>query len=162
RFTVRRQVGSGGGGLVFLALDPHRNAEVALKVPRPEALLTPELRRRFLREAAAAAAPGHPAPGPGDEAGESGAVWYLVSAYCPGPDLAAWLRARQAPVPPRPAALLVAHLADAVQYIHGRGVLHRDIKPANVLLDPAAADGLGFTPRLTDFGLAKVLGQETH
>jgi WD40 repeat protein len=161
RFAVRRQLGSGGGGLVFLAFDPHRNADVALKLPRPEALVTPELRRRLLREAAAAAALDHPGLVPVYEAGEVGAFCYLVSAYCPGPDLAAWLRGRRAPVPPRQGALLVAHLADAVEYIHGRGVLHRDIKPANVLLDPAAADGLDFTPRLTDFGLAKILAQET-
>ena len=55
RFQVLRELGRGGHGVVLLAYDPHLNRRVALKVPRPETLMTPDLRRRFLREAEAAA-----------------------------------------------------------------------------------------------------------
>src|SRR5438045_379616 len=55
RFVIRRELGRGGHGVVFLAFDPVLKREVAVKVPRPEALLTPELRLRFRREAEAAA-----------------------------------------------------------------------------------------------------------
>jgi WD40 repeat protein len=159
RFRVRQELGRGAFGIVFLAHDPHLRRDVALKVPRPEALLTPEARERFLREARAAAALDHPNVVPLYEAAEAGDCCYIASAYCPGPTLAGWLKGRDAPVPVRDAAALVAALAGAVEHAHSRGVLHRDLKPANVLLEPGApgADGPGFVPRVTDFGLAKLL-----
>src|SRR5262249_23226826 len=94
------------------------------------------------------------------EAGQVGPICYIASAYCPGKNLAAWLRSQAEPVPPRAAARLMVDLARGVQHAHSRGVLHRDLKPANVLLTPrteSRADGLEFIPRLTDFGLAKLL-----
>jgi WD40 repeat protein/serine/threonine protein kinase len=172
RYRVLRELGSGGWGIVFLAWDPHLRREVALKVPYPEALQTPEHRQRFLREARAAAGLDHPNLVPVFEAGEVGPVWYITSAYCPGTTLAQWLREHQAPVAARAAAELLATLADAMEYTHRRGILHRDLKPSNVLLqrpqrassrvagEPSA--GLTLTlgseqciPRITDFGLAR-------
>ncbi len=166
RFVVKRELGRGGFGIVYLAFDSVLKRDVALKLPRLEASLAPELRERFLREARAAAGLDHPNLIPVFDVGELGPFCYLVSAYCDGPSLQTWLRRRDEPVAPRTAAALVARLADAVQYIHGRGILHRDIKPGNVLLEPArggGADGpedgappLDLIPRLTDFGLAKL------
>jgi hypothetical protein len=136
RFEIRKELGRGGFGVVFLAHDPILGRLVALKVPRPEAVLTPHLRARFLREARAAAGLNHPNLVPVYEAGEEGPVCYLTSEYCPGPTLATWLAAQKAPVPFAMAASVVLSLADAVGHAHGRGVLHRDLKPANVLLAP--------------------------
>jgi len=161
RFQIVRELGRGGFGVVFLADDPMLGRRVALKVPRLEALADPGLRERFLREARAAASLDHPNVVPVYEAGQVGLVCYIVSAYCPGPTLAAWLRDHNGPVDPRWAAELVATLADAVQHAHDHGVFHRDLKPANVLLFPSAANfaagEFAFTPRLTDFGLAKLM-----
>jgi serine/threonine protein kinase len=163
RFSILRELGRGGYGIVYLAFDPTLNRNVALKVPRPEALLTPALRQRFLREARAAAALDHPGIVPVHDAGESGAVCYIASAYCGGPTLAHWLRTRTELVPARAAAQLVADLADAVQHAHDRGVLHRDLKTNNVLLEATSGGTSGHrlgTPRLTDFGLAKIVGED--
>ncbi len=156
RFEILAPLGAGGFGVVFLAFDPVLERQVALKVPRLEALVAPGLRERFLREARAAAQMEHPNLVPVYEAGEADGLAYIVSAYCPGSNLAAWLQRQAGPVPPETAARLVLRLAEAVQYVHERGIWHRDIKPANVLLDavtPAERE-LPFTPRLTDFGLA--------
>src|SRR5262249_43781745 len=93
RFLLRRPLGQGAFGVVWLAYDPDLRREVALKVPRWPALPEPALRRRFVREARAAAGLDHPNLVPIHEAGEVGPVCYLASAYCPGPTLAEWLRA---------------------------------------------------------------------
>jgi eukaryotic-like serine/threonine-protein kinase len=143
RFQIIRLLGHGGFGLVYLAWDPHLQREVALKVPRPEALLTPDARRRLLREAQTAAGLDHPHLLPLHEAGEAGPAVYLVSAYCPGPTLAAWLKERSGPVPVKEAARLLGDLAGAVDYMHTRGVLHRDLKPANILLEGVRGQGSG-------------------
>ena len=92
----------------------------------------------------------------------AGPTPYIVTAYCPGPDLGAWLAARRGGVAWAEAAAFIAALANAVQFAHEHGVYHRDLKPSNVLLashDSASPPGdrLGNDrPRLTDFGLAKL------
>ena len=141
RFEVRRELGRGTFGVVYQAYDPRLHREVALKVPRAEALAMPELRERFRKEAMAAAGLDHPHIVPVYEAGEEGAVCFIASAYCPGITLAAWLRRRRGPVPYRVAAGLVATLAEAVEHAHRRGVLHRDLKPSNVLLESRSGPG---------------------
>jgi serine/threonine protein kinase len=160
-FQVVRVLGAGGFGIVYLAEDPRLGRQVALKVPRPEALLHPELRHRFLREARAAARLHHTNILPVFEVGEAGPLCYIVSAYCSGGTLAEWLASRKTPVPPRLAAHLIALLCDGVQHAHEHGILHRDLKPSNVLLRPehsaSATEGLDYTPLLADFGLAKFL-----
>ena len=164
RFKIIRELGRGGHGIVFLAIDETLNRRVALKVPRPECLLSKQMRRRFLREAQAAARLAHPNLLAIYESGEDGPLCYLASAYCTGPTLSAWLRSQTAPVPERLAAAIVAAVADGVAYAHERGVLHRDIKPGNVFLD-ASPDGLVpladepavlCAPKLGDFGLARM------
>src|SRR4051794_22639528 len=128
RFQIRRELGRGAYGLVFLAYDPRLCREVALKVPHGDALLLPEQRARFVREARAAAALDHPNLVPIYEADEVGPVCYIASAYCPGGTLADLL-ARSGPLPARLAAELVCTLALALQHAHDRAVLHRDLKP---------------------------------
>ncbi len=168
RFEIERRLGGGGQGVVFLAYDPLLKRRVALKVPRPETLIVRELRERFLREAQVAAQLSHQFLIQVYEVGEAGPLCFIASAYCSGPSLAQWIAGRPEPPPVEQAASLVARLAQAVEHIHTRRVLHRDIKPSNVLLDPPADAALldvgsdaepleKFTPKLTDFGLAKLL-----
>jgi WD40 repeat protein len=175
QFEIVRELGRGGGGFVFLAVDSNLGRYIALKVPYPEVLVRRDLRRRFVQEAHAAAKLDHQNIIPVYGAGEIGPVCYIVSAYCEGPTLAEWLKARDSPVPFSMAARLVAALADAVEHAHSQGILHRDIKPSNVMLEEqgARSEGQGADatpcspllapcpmPKLMDFGLAKSLEME--
>src|SRR5262249_41133043 len=121
---------------------------------------------RFLLEARAAASLDHPHVVSVYEASEVDGVCYIASAYCPGTTLARWLKGQPGPPASRLAAELLGCVAQAVAHAHGRGIIHRDLKPANILLEPRLADapadasGLPFVPRLTDFGLARLLEAE--
>ncbi len=169
RFRIVRELGRGGYGIVFLAHDADMARDVALKLPRPEALVSRELQRRFLRKAQAAGRLNHPHVLPVYEAGEDGGLCYLISPFCRGPSLAKWLAEQQDAVDVRAAANMVASLAEGLDQAHRLGVLHRDIKPANVLLDLSATERtetearlldrplMSFVPKLADFGLAKLL-----
>ena len=156
RFRLRRELGRGGFGVVFLADDPRLNRPVALKLPRPEVLVSGDLRSRWQREAKAAARLSHPNLVPIYEFGDAGPYAYLVTEYVAGLSLAAWLKEQTAALPPREIAAFLLPLADAVAYMHDQGVLHRDIKPSNVLLQSAGKRLACAIPRLTDFGLAKL------
>jgi eukaryotic-like serine/threonine-protein kinase len=157
RFEVLDHIGSGGFGFVVRAQDRLLGREVALKMPLPERLLSAGDVHRFLREARAAARLDHPNIVRVYDAGELGPLGYFIaSEFCAGLSLRQWLKEQSTPVPPRVAARWVAALADAVQHAHERGILHRDIKPDNVILTGGAGPD-DFIPRLTDFGLAKLL-----
>jgi serine/threonine protein kinase/WD40 repeat protein len=160
RFEIRSVLGAGGFAVVYLAFDPTLSRLIALKIPRPHALIRPDLRRRFVTEAQAAAQLDHPNIVPVYEAGEDGDLPYIACTLCEGPTLAQWLSSRTTPMNPRTAASVVRDLARAVQFSHDRGVLHRDIKPGNVLLFPDStkvAELFPYVARLADFGLAKLL-----
>ncbi len=165
RFRLERELGRGGFGVVYLATDTKLKRGVALKMPRPGVVLTPEFHRRFLREGEAASRLDHPHIVPIFEVGEQDGVCYIASAYCDGITIAEWLSWRSAPVPPRVAAALLVKLARAVGHAHERGILHRDLKPKNVMLQgsqgtTADLDGMELDPRICDFGLAKILDED--
>ncbi len=160
RFKLRSVLGSGGFAVVYLAEDPLLNRMVALKVPRPHALVEPDLRRRFVVEAQAAAKLDHPNIVQVYEAGEDKDLPYIACAWCSGPTLAAWMASRASPLKPDLAAGIIRQLASALQCSHEHGILHRDIKPGNVLLFPhtsGVSAAFPYVPRLGDFGLAKLM-----
>jgi eukaryotic-like serine/threonine-protein kinase len=168
RFQVVREAGRGGFAYVAEAFDPSLRRSVALKIARPEALLSHDARRRFIREAEIAARLIHPHVVGIHEVGEAGGLVFIAQEYCVGGSLADWLERHPGPLDPRTAATLVRALAQAVAHAHSQGIVHRDIKPANVLLVPvdAAAGNLailpdgGFTVKLGDFGLGKLFDAE--
>lgn len=174
RFKIMRELGRGGFGVVYLAYDPQLGRYVAVKVPRSDIVESENLRTRFQQEARAAAVLDHPNLVPVYEAGEVDSICYIVSAYCPGINLAHWIRTRTEPVPFADAARLICSLCDGVQHSHAKGILHRDLKPANVMLVAEVSETNGevtgfqhavlnaYQPKITDFGLAKLSGGEAH
>ncbi len=159
-FRLLNLVGHGAFGSVFRAIDTRDGAEVALKVPHIVTLVTPDLRQRFLGEARLAALD-HPRIVKVREVGETGRVCYIASEYVAGTTLAGWLQQcndRHEQVPFPLAARWMALLAEAIQHAHEHGVLHCDLKPANVLL----REGPELEPILTDFGLARLVGDPSE
>lgn len=151
RYQIVGELGRGGMGVVYRALDPSSGREVALKAL--PALADPEERLRFVREAETAREIDHPNVLAVLELGEERGRPYLVTELAPGGSLAD--RLRLAPLAPEEAARVVAQVARGLAAAHERGALHRDLKPGNVLF---AADGRAL---LADFGLARRVRDET-
>ena len=170
RHTILRLAGDGGFATVWEGFDTLLRRPVAVKVRRPEMLLSETARRRFVREAEIAARLVHPHIVTIFEVGEDQGREFIAAEFCSGGSLAGWLEWHPGPLPPRNAARVVRALANAVAAAHAAGVVHRDIKPANVLLVPTPSgsesllataqlngdDGHGFTIKLGDFGLGKL------
>lgn len=173
RYEIVREAGRGAFAYVLEARDEILRRRVALKVARPEALVSVPFRRRFIREAELAARLVHPHIVAIHEVGEEAGLIFIASEYCAGGDLAEWLEHHPGPMAPRQAAELVRTLATAVAHAHANGVVHRDIKPANVLLvpplgPPGEVSRGGDVPinemvaKVGDFGLGKVSADSSH
>jgi serine/threonine-protein kinase len=136
---------------------------VAIKIARPEVASRDDLKRRFLREAAAAARLDHPGIVPVHDAVEIDQHLFYIMPYCEGEDLAHWLGKTRAPVEQRVAAELIRQVAEATHYGHTQGIIHRDLKPANILLVPTVAStdvSGGYQARILDFGLSRSMEME--
>ena len=146
---VRGEIGRGGMGVVYLALDVPLDRLVALKVLPPTLAADPVTRERFVREARTAARLAHPNIVPVYRADAAGGTAFFAMAYVDGESLADRLRERGA-LPPADAVPVLRDAAYALAYAHARGVVHRDVKPENILLERATRRTL-----VTDFGIAR-------
>ncbi len=152
RYTLERQIGTGGMAMVFLAEDLRHQRKVAVKVLRPELAATLG-GDRFFREIQIAAQLQHPHILPLLDSGEADGFLYYVMPYVEGESLRERL-ARGGELPVQEAVRLLIEVVDALAYAHARGVVHRDIKPDNVLLS-------GRHALLSDFGVAKAVSEAT-
>jgi WD40 repeat protein len=158
-YELLEELGQGGMGRVYKARQRSLGRVVALKVIRAGAPVTEADRLRFRTEAEAAARLDHPNIVPVYEVGEHEGQPYIAARYIAGGPLSRHLDRYYDD--PRAAAALVAALARAVHHAHQRGVLHRDLKPGNVLLEWRAEDTGAPVPHIVDFGLARLLDQDS-
>jgi predicted Ser/Thr protein kinase len=156
-YDIQREVGRGGMGVVYLAIDRRLGRRVALKVIVPELAADPQFRQRFEREARVAATLEHPHVVPVYEAGEHDGSLFIAMRFIDGRDLATEVRDHGRLARDR-LGRIVLHVAGALDAAHRSGVVHRDVKPANVLLTGAGDDEQAY---LTDFGLTREAASES-
>ncbi len=148
RYRIVCELGRGGMGIVYQAIQNGIDRVVALKTllagpNAPEATV-----KRFLREAASCAHLSHPNIVAIHDVGTESGIHYFTMEYVEGKTLSQVLKERKR-LPVEEACRLITDVARAVHYAHGKGVIHRDLKPSNILVDDAGH------PHVMDFGLAK-------
>ena len=147
-YSLQRELGRGGMGIVYLARDVQLDRDVAIKVLPSHLARSAASRERFLREARTAAGLSHPHIVPIHRVGEAGGFVFFVMSYVEGETLGERLRTK-GPLPPADAARVLREVAWALAYAHGRGIVHRDVKPDNILLEAGTGRAM-----VTDFGIA--------
>jgi hypothetical protein len=145
---LKKRIGRGGMGIVFLGRDESLKRDVAIKVLTPDLAGDPTTRTRFIREAEAAAAVAHPNVVNIYHVGvlEKAGVPYFVMQYIEGPSMA---EAKGRMMPEARVRRVIGEVAAGLAAAHRRGVVHRDIKPANIVIDGETGRAL-----LCDFGIA--------
>lgn len=146
-YTVLREIGRGGMGLVCKAVQRSTQRVVAIKLLLEGPFASEAARRRFEREIALAAQLKHNNIIPIYDSGQAGGRMFYAMEYVHGVNLADFVRDQKPSLQDR--LRLFVKVCHAISHAHQRGVIHRDLKPSNILVD---GDG---EPRIHDFGLAK-------
>jgi serine/threonine protein kinase len=153
KYKILGILGKGGMGIVYKALDPDIEREVAIKTIRfdtlSEGTQKDDLIARFIREARAAGKISHPNIVTIYEVGRENDLTYIVMQYVEGQSLQSLIDSGKK-FSLQEIAELMGLIGDALDYAHQSGIIHRDIKPANILLDKSGK------PFLADFGVARM------
>ncbi|MCJ7564263.1 MAG: serine/threonine protein kinase, partial [Candidatus Aminicenantes bacterium] len=153
KYKILGVLGKGGMGIVYKALDPDIEREVAIKTIRfdnfQEGTRKDDLMTRFIREARAAGRLSHPNIVTVYDVCREQDLTYIVMQFVEGQSLQALIDSGKRLSPPEIDALMKP-VADALDYAHNSGIIHRDIKPANILIDKTNK------PFLADFGVARL------
>ncbi len=150
-FEVLEVVGEGGTGLVLRAFDAKLHRVVAIKVMAGSLSAVGPARRRFVREARAAASVIHENVVAIHSVDDDGPVPYLVMAFVDGPTLQQRID-REGPLPLAEVLRIGKQIASGLAAAHAQGLVHRDVKPANILLENGVE-----RVKITDFGLARAV-----
>ncbi len=154
RYEVKRHLGDGSMGIVFLAEHTHMKKPFALKIMRPEVLEQPTAVERFQREAQAAGHIDHPHVCAASDFGKlADGRWFLVMEYLEGRTLGDLL-ADEERLSAERATAITLQIASGLQRAHELGVVHRDLKPENIIL--IDREGNSDFVKISDFGVARV------
>lgn len=151
RFEVLEEIGSGGMGMVYRALDRELGDQVAIKTLRPELLQDASLLERFKSEIRLARHISSKHVVRTHDIGERDGVYYLTMEYVEGITVRELLDTRGR-LGTAPTLAIASQLAQSLVAAHEQGVIHRDIKPQNLLLDHAGV------LKVMDFGVARIAG----
>jgi eukaryotic-like serine/threonine-protein kinase len=154
RYSIVRELGRGGMGVVYLAREVHLDRLVAIKLLPPDK--AERLRERFLREARFAAKLTHPHVVPIHSVDEVDGFVFFVMAFVDGETVTERVRKR-GPLSGSEGVRVMREVTWALAYAHANGVVHRDVKPDNILLEAATGRAL-----VADFGIAAVAGGASH
>ena len=157
RYSLERELGRGGMGVVYLAREVRLDRRVAIKLLPPDLAAQSTLRDRFMREARTAARLSHPYIVPLHQVDEIDGFVFYVMAYIDSETVAQRVATR-GPLAPHEATRVLREVSWALAYAHAQGVVHRDVKPANILLERGTGRAM-----VTDFGIARIVqtGGET-
>src|ERR1700758_1014265 len=145
-YEIQSQLGAGGMGEVYRALDTRLDRTVAIKILASHLSSSPELKQRMEREARAISSLNHAHICQLYDIGSQNGADYLVMEFLEGETLAE--RLRKGALPLQDVYKIGIAIAEALALAHRHGIVHRDLKPGNIMLTQSGA-------RLTDFGLAK-------
>lgn len=154
KYSVEAEIGHGGFGTVYRAIDTTLDRPVALKIMEPLLMRDSAWVKRFRREAKIMARLDHPNIVPIHEIEERDGRFFIAMKLIAGGNLAEMIQARGRLSWERTLNIL-NEIADALDYAYESGVVHRDLKPANIMLDRRGAI-------LTDFGFAQIVGDNSH
>lgn len=149
RYTLERELGRGGMGVVYLARDVSLDRPVAIKRLARSVGGRKEARERFLCEARTSAALSHPNIVPVHAVEEHGDLAFFVMGFVDGETVRDRVR-RNGPMSIGESMRMLQEVAWALAHAHGRGVVHRDIKPANIILETESGRAV-----VTDFGISR-------
>lgn len=151
KFEIRRVLGNGAMGEVYLGVDPSIGREVAIKTILPAAAQGGEAKERFAREARAAGVLNHPNLVTIYEFGEDQGVLYIAMEYVKGHDLDELIQDQALTL--SEILEMLAQVCDGLGFAHRQQIVHRDIKPTNVRVH---RDGRRLHAKVMDFGVAKI------
>jgi serine/threonine-protein kinase len=150
RYAIKRLIGRGGMGIVYLARDRRLERLVAIKTLPPQLAADESVKQRFLREIRTAGAMSHPNVVPIHGADEIDGHVFFVMGFVDGESLAAMIRGLGR-IEPMDTARILRDVSAALTHAHARGIIHRDIKAENILVERVTGKAM-----VTDFGIARL------
>ena len=148
RYRILKELGKGTMGVVYQAHDPQIDRMVALKILRPDRMVSEAFVARFLKEARAIGRLSHPHIVTIYDVGEDHDTIYIAMEYLEGKPFNEVIRSGRLTV--QDAVEIARQVAEALEYAHGKAIVHRDIKPSNIILTEDNR------VKLTDFGIARI------
>ena len=151
-FRIKKRIGVGGFGAVYLAERDGDKAAVAIKVMLARVAVDEDARTKFAKEIGLLKGLSHPNIVSILGSGSAGSAFYFVMEHCRGGSVADFMAANGGKLAAKVAMPIMLHALEGLAFAHGKGIVHRDLKPSNVLLTGTPTQPIA---KLADMGLAK-------